>query len=76
MIDSNYKDGDVILLRVKATAVGDVLSDWYCRGRMADLRVRRARTPGYAVIETKDARYATFLLRTLYDIKADYRRRS
>ena len=76
MIDSNYKEGDVILLRVKLCDVGDLLSSWYCRGHRADLRVRRAKTPGYAGIETTDAMYASHLLKVAVDIKADYRRRS
>lgn len=45
-------------LLLKGSEAADVVEDWAERNIESDLRIRRAKTPGCAVIETSDVLFA------------------
>lgn len=58
----SYTPGDVFQLCVQGAEVESVIDDWN-QGRFAtDIRLRRAKTKGYVVIETTDALFAQRVL--------------
>ena len=53
-----FKGTERFQLLVKAREVAGIVDDWAERGIECDLRLRRAKTRGCVVIETRDPIYA------------------
>ena len=69
-----YTDGTTILLLIPNRVIGEVMEDWVKRSAEADVRVRRAKTPGHTVIETKYVLYATEVVNTYAGVKVFFRK--
>lgn len=63
-----YPRGTVYQLLVSRDRLPHIMDEWLDTCRQADIRVRKAKTPGCAVVETEDVEYAYRLLR-LYGAK-------
>ena len=53
-----YTGNEVFQLLLKNDEVLSVLDDWLDRNMQSDLRVRRAKTKGFVVVETRDVLFA------------------
>lgn len=51
-------DGKRFQLLLRGSEAADVVRDWDFREVEADLRIRRAKTPGCVVVETTDVMFA------------------
>ncbi len=69
-----YTDGETILLLIPNRVIGEVMEDWLRRSTESDIRVRRAKTPGHTVIETKYVLYATEVLKNYAGVKVYLRK--
>lgn len=58
-----YKGTETFQLLVKNSNARSVIEEWTERDVQSDLRVRRAKTKGHVVIETKDVMFASFIQR-------------
>lgn len=54
----NYKGTETFQLLVKSGEAVGIVNDWAERGLECDLRLRRAKTRGHVVIETRDVMFA------------------
>ena len=54
----NYQGTETFQILVKNHEVRSIVDDWVERNIPTDLRVRRAKTRGHTVIETKDVMFA------------------
>ena len=57
-----YTGHETFQLMVKKELLRGVVEEWAERNLACDLRIRRARTPGYGVLETKDLMFARSVL--------------
>lgn len=57
-----WRAGDVIQLLVPSDRIGWLMEEWLLRGAEADIRVRRAKTKGHVVIETRYLLYASWVV--------------
>ena len=57
-MSEEYREGKSYQLLLDSRAVSGIVDDWYDAGTKTDLRIRRAKTPGCAVIETGDVIFA------------------
>ena len=55
----NYKGTETFQLLVKSGEAVEIVNDWAERGLECDLRLRRAKTRGHVVIETRDVIFAS-----------------
>ena len=55
----NYKGTETFQLLVKSGEAVGIVNDWAERGLECDLRLRRAKTRGHVVIETRDVIFAS-----------------
>ncbi len=55
---NNYKGTETFQLLVKNFDSRAIIDDWLERNIQTDIRIRRAKTPGHVVIETKDVMFA------------------
>ena len=58
-----YKGTETFQLLVKSANARSVIEEWTEREIQSDLRVRRAKTKGHVVIETKDVMFASLIQR-------------
>lgn len=58
-----YKGTETFQLLVKSANALSVIEEWTERDIQSDLRVRRAKTKGHVVIETKDVMFASLIQR-------------
>jgi len=70
-----YREGDTVQLLVKSQYIGTVMTDWVERSMEADIRVRRAKTRGCVVIETRNVMYASYVVRWYPDVEVHIKRR-
>ena len=55
---SSMKEKPIIQLLIRNISARAVIDDWIEKSSEADLRIRKAKTPGHVVIETVDPIYA------------------
>lgn len=53
-----YTGNEIFLILIKKSEARDIVEDWAERNMDCDLRLRKAKTRGYVVIELKDVVYA------------------
>lgn len=73
MIDE-YREGDTIQLLVHGSHIGAVMNDWLESHRECDIRVRRAKTKGYVVLETIDIIYASHIVQWFPNVKTNLKK--
>lgn len=71
-----WKDGDVIQLLVGKASLGELMEDWLWRSDEADVRVRRAKTEGCVVIETRYPLYAAFVVKHYKGVEVNIKKQS
>lgn len=59
-----YKGTETFQLLVNNHEVSLIIDDWAERNMQSDIRVRRAKTNGHVVIETKDVLFAARIKRS------------
>ncbi len=59
-----YKGTETFQLLVKIHEASLIIDDWAERNMQSDIRVRRAKTNGHVVIETKDVLFAARIKRS------------
>lgn len=59
-----YKGTETFQLLVKNHEASLIIDDWAERNMQSDIRVRRAKTNGHVVIETKDVLFAARIKRS------------
>ena len=52
---------ETYLILVDNYSARPIVEEWAERGIKADIRLRRAKTPGHIVIETRDPLFASFI---------------
>ena len=73
-IVDDYRDGDVIQLLVPGDRIGSLMDEWMYRGAEADVRVRRAKTKGHVVIETRHLMYACYVVKNYAGVRVDIKK--
>ena len=58
-----YKGTETFQLLIPADSSRSVIEEWMERGVQSDIRLRRARTRGCVVVETRDVMFAAFVQR-------------
>lgn len=58
----NYKEGDIFQLLLERKEAASVADEWTERNIQSDLRIRRAKTRGHIVVETKDPVFASYIV--------------
>lgn len=58
---SEYKGTETFRLLIKNREAHSIVEEWTERNVQTDLRLRRAKTRGHVVIETKDVIFASFV---------------
>ena len=58
---SEYKGTETFRLLVKKHEASSIIDEWAEREIQSDVRVRRAKTRGHVVIETKDVIFSSFV---------------
>ncbi len=71
----DYRDGDIVQLLIPIDHAAQVLEDWARYDYEADLRVRRARTEGCVVIETKSVIYASYVMQWYPDVRVHFKQK-
>ena len=59
----NYKGTETFQLLVKGHEARSIVEEWTERCIEADLRLRRAKTRGHVVVETRDVMFAAYIQR-------------
>lgn len=59
----SYKGTETFLILVKDICVASIVNEWVERKIPTDIRLRRAKTKGHTVFETKDVMFAYFIHR-------------
>lgn len=62
-MENEIKAGSTIQMLVANISLEDIVNDWYETNQECDLRLRRAKTKGHTVIETKGVMFACRILR-------------
>lgn len=55
----DIKEGSTFQILVDNWSLGGIVEDWYERNETFDLRLRKAKTKGHTVIETKGVMFAS-----------------
>lgn len=55
----DIKEGSTFQILVDNWSLGGIVEDWYERHETCDLRLRKAKTNGHTVIETKGVMFAS-----------------
>lgn len=74
MLIDEYREGDTIQLLVHGSHIGAVMNDWLESHRECDIRVRRAKTKGYVVLETTDIIYASHIVQWFPNVKTNLKK--
>lgn len=74
MMIEDYRDGDIIQLLIPGCHIGTVMEDWLSRNRDCDIKVRRAKTRGCAVLETTDIIYAAHIVQWFSGVKTNIKK--
>lgn len=67
----DYKPGTRFQLLVSGDGLQDIVYDWFDTNQECDLRIRKAKTPHCAVVETTSVMYANRILRYHPGIKVN-----
>jgi hypothetical protein len=66
-----YPSGTVFQLLLKNPEATSIVNEWLEMNRQADLRIRRAKTPGHVVIETTEALFASHVIQWWPHVKVN-----
>ena len=66
-----YKGTETFQLRVKNQDARSVIEEWLERNVQTDIKVRRAKTRGHIVVETKDVIFSAFVQRNYPGCQVD-----
>lgn len=71
----DYRPGDTIQLLLRGTHAATVMTEWWETNRESDLRWRRAKTKGCAVLETTDLMFAARIVQWYEGVKVNIKHR-
>lgn len=64
-----YPEGTVFQMLLKGCIASIVINEWWEASIQADVRVRRAKTPGHIVLETTDPVFTSHIVKLWRDTK-------
>lgn len=62
-MQNDIKEGSTFQILVDNWSLGGIVEDWYETNQECDLRLRKAKTKGHTVIETKGVMFASRIVR-------------
>lgn len=71
----DYHPGDIIQLLLHGSHAANVMTEWWETNRTSDLRWRRAKTKGCAVLETTDLMFAAHIVQWYKETKVNIKHR-